>query len=470
MESRIVQYPALIEPPRAPAQLPRVLAGGVLDLPFGAHSQVCVSSGKVAAFLAYVAYDRKNEVATYALRILNDSAYDVRGDLSCIFKDGSRRAASPLTFKVPPFSMRDDHVPVRLDITGRFERALLEVRSEETYFSVEAASPQLQAPKWTRWSWVPLVPLVLAATTGVMAPRIAPLNAPERVFAGGVMSVPYEASGYGSVEYSLSDRNHVELSGGMAASASGVLHFSLPAQTASSPYTLRVRMRSPFASAEQSATISTVAVAEKKRNGMKMPDMRPLIDELHLAGSGVRAGRPLIVSYATHATTGDISLVDGFGVTWARAPFSPAGRSTLDVPASAAGRTMRVVLHVLRDKQQAQSSVEAIVLASGEAHPPERAATSVPAAPAGAPSIDLSSTVVAAGDTITVRVHGMHDSVRIKLVDGAGGTVAEGDGSSGALAIAAPMVQTPSKFYVVATYTQGVSEQSTIKLLTVTPR
>lgn len=461
---------------QARTQLPRVLATGVLELPFGAHANVSLASGKVAAFLAYTGYDRKNDVATYALRVLNDSACEVRADLSCIMKDGATRPASPLVFKVPAFSMRDDYVPVRLDITGHFERAIVEVRSDETYFSVEAPAPHFNSPKWLRWSFIPLVPVLLAATMGVMAPRIAPLSAPQRVFAGTAMTIPYEASGYGSVEYSLTNRNNVQLSAGIAPTSSGVLRFSLPATPDDSPYTLRVRLRSPFASVEQVATIAAVPAQQTQSHPPRALDSRPLIEELRIGQSAVHAGAPLTVSYAAHAIGGDISLVDALGATWARAPFLPSGVSVITVPAAAAGRTMRVVLHVRRGQQQAQSSVEAVVLASDIVKPiaaANRPAYDSPAAPPPAPAafgIELSSTVVSAGDSVTVRVTGGHDNVRIKLVDSSGATVAEGDGSSGTLSLAAPVVHTPSRFFVIATVNQGVSEQSALKSITVTPR
>lgn len=82
----------------------------------------------------------------------------------------------------------------------------------------------------------------------------------------------------------------------------------------------------------------------------------------------------------------------------------------------------------------------------------------------------LSSSVVAGGDNVTVRVSGMHGDVRITLVDRTGTTVAEGDGSQGAMAISAPVVQSVTKYFVVATFTDGAAEQSVLKTLTVTPR
>jgi hypothetical protein len=470
-----VQYPALANSPIAqPApRLPRVVAEGVLDLPFGAHANVSVASGKVAAFLAYVGYDRSNGVATYALRILNDSECEVRAYLLCVLKDGTRKTASPLTLKVPAFSMRDDHIPVRLDITGSFERALIEVHSEETYFTVEAPAPTFSPKPWLKWSLGVAAPLVLSAATALaVTPRLAPLAAPDRVFAGTSLAIPYDASGLGNVEYSIQDRNRVQLSAGMAQGLSGVLHFAIPSNREGSPYTVHVRVRSPFATTEQVATIA--AVAAPSNGPAHAPDQRPLIDELRVP-SAARAGDSLRISYATRATSGDISLVDSSGATWTKQPLSLTGNATVNVPEAAAGRTVRVVLHAQNGKQQAQSSVETIVLASDTVQRPQPEAAqqphpAAPRPPTNTPTMTVSSTVVAGGDSIIVRVGGMRGDVRITLEDQSGASVAQGDGSQGALSITAPIVRTTSRYYVVAAFRDGVGEQSIIKPLVVTPR
>ena len=466
MESGIVQYPALA-PPLLPAlQRPRTLAQSLSELPFGSQSQVAVATGKVAAFLAYAGYDRKTGVASYALRVLNDSASPVSAQLWCVMRDGTQRSASPLTFKVAPYAMRDDLIPVRLDITGRFERAVVEVVSDDTYFTVEASSPPPLRVPWMRWSAAALLPVVAAGTIGAMSPRVAPLNAPEKAYAGTSIAVPYEASGYGSVEYSLTARDGVQLAAGLADGRGGVLKFVLPAQSGGSPYTVHVRMRSPFASAEQSATVAAVAVAAKPARATA--EQPALIDELRVAPEPVRAGQSLRVEYAAHATDGEVALVDASGATWSVAAFSPAGVSLLQVPAAAAGRTMRVVLRVQRGKSQAQSSVDAMVLASDRVQQPK-----APAAPAkhdAAPAMSLSSTVAAAGETIDVHLSGMHGDVSVTVTDATGATVAQGDGSEGTVAIAAPMVRSVTSYFVVASFTDGFGQQSIVKRLVVTPR
>ena len=451
-----------------------MLAQSVHELPFGSQAQVAVSTGKVAAFLAYVGYDPKIQIATYALRILNDSASPVQAQLSCILRDGTQRSASPLTFKVAPYAMRDDYVPVRLDITGRFERAVVEVISEDTYFTVEALPPPSPRRNWLRWGAAAFLPLVVAGTAGAMTPRVAPLTAPERAYAGSSIAVPYEASGYGNIEYSFTSRNGVQISAGIASDKSGILRFALPAEPSGSPYTVRVRIRSPFSSAEQSATVAMIAMAVPKPASAEPKPQPALIDDVRMEPPAVHAGTPITVKYSAHTTDGDVSLIDSDGATWERVPLSSSGSSVLSVPAAAAGRTMRVVVHAQQGGQQAQKTLVAMVLAAEQIHTPAPAqgqgAIAPPSMPTSTPTLSLSSTVAAAGDTVSVRVGGMHGDVRITLTDSAGTTVAEGDGSDGALSLAAPNVRAVTKYFVVATFSDGVAQQSVVKPLVVTPR
>jgi hypothetical protein len=80
--------------------------------------------------------------------------------------------------------------------------------------------------------------------------------------------------------------------------------------------------------------------------------------------------------------------------------------------------------------------------------------------------------VVSPGDNVVVRVSGTHGDVKITVMTAAGATVEEGSvtAADGAISITAPSVTSVTPFYVVATYTQGVSQQSIVRRLVVTPR
>ena len=84
----------------------------------------------------------------------------------------------------------------------------------------------------------------------------------------------------------------------------------------------------------------------------------------------------------------------------------------------------------------------------------------------------LSASSVAPGDDVTVTLKGNHGDSRISLTDAAGNTVEQGDVPAGqdAVTLSAPSVKTATTYYVVANISSGVSEQSLVQKLIVTPR
>ena len=449
------------------AHPPRALAESVHELPFGSHSQVQTSTGTIAAFLAYVGYDRGIGTAKYALRILNNAPYPARARL-LVEVDGAQIPAYPLTFEVAPYSMRDDIIPVRIDETGPFDRAIIEVSSESTYFVVEAAAPPREKRAWARWIALAFVSLVLAGAGELSAPKVLALSAPAKALPGTTISVPYQTSGIGAVEYEFSTRDGLQIAAGVGSSV-GVLTLPIPAHGSGSPYILRVHKRNVLADQQMTATIAAVAIREPapaQRKGQSLP--QPLIDDISVSPSPVLAGSSLTVSYATRTRSGDVSLVDQFGHTWARAEITADGLSVLHVPQNAAGRDMRVMLHARNGKLHAQSSVGVSILASTPVQQPAPSPT--PAA--AAPSLSLDTHIVSAGDNIVVRASGVHSDVQITMMTSGGTTVAQGDiaDSGSSIAILAPSVSTATVYYIVGAFSNGVSQQTIVRRVLVTPR
>ena len=455
----------------AASQLPRTLAGSLNELPFGSQSQIRVGDGQIAAFLAYAGYEKAIGTVKYALRVLNNTPFTARARLFVDVR-GAQLSAYPRDIEIAPFSMRDDVLPVRMDVTGPFDRAIVEVASEETYFTIEAPPPPRTRPQWGRWAALALVPLVAMGAAQVWTPRILGVEAPQRALAGTAVKVPYQTAGSGSVEYDFVTRDGLQLAAGLT-QGSGVLSLSLPAGGAGSPYALHIRMRSAFTHAE--ATASIAAIVPPPRKMQTHPGASASIDDLAVNPSPAKAGSPIAVSYVTKARAGDVYLLDTFGRTWVHAPLAASGISRIDVPQAAAGRQMRVVLSTANGKDRAQSSVGLAILPSDNvaavqsSPPPPKAA---PRAAASAPDVQLSSSVVSPGDTVTVTVNGNHQDVRITLMSGAGATMAQGDvdASNDAVTLNAPTVTAVTTFYVVATATSGVSQQTSVHRLVVTPR
>lgn len=451
-----------------PSTLPSSIAQSIGELPFGSQAQVQVADGKLAAFFAFAGYDERLGTVKYALRILNNTTHAARARIY-VDARGTQIAAYPLDFEVAPLSLRDDIVPVRMDVTGPYDRAIVEVSSPQTCFTVEAPPPPRRSVPWAKWGAAAAIPLIFAGATQLAMPRVLGVTAPAKALAGTTVAIPYQISGVGTVEYDVTARDGMQLVAGLG-NASGVLRVPIPARGAA-PYTVNVRMRNAFASASASATIGVVAPPVPKVRKPE-PDAGALIGDLSVSPSPARAGSRVVVAYATQGQTGSVFLVDMAGRTWARAPLSPIGRAAIGVPQAAAGRDMRVVLYAQRGKQHAQSAVALTVLPSNDAAKP--VAPQAPPAQAASQSaeVTLSSQVVSAGDSVTVRVHGIRGDVRVTLMSAGGTTVEQGDASEGdgGVSISAPTVSGVTTYYVVATFSSGVSQQSIVRRLVVTPR
>jgi hypothetical protein len=470
----MMNLPALLTP-----AAPRSIASSLSELPFGSQAQVRVKDGQLAAFLAYVGYERSLGTVKYALRVLNNTPFTAHARL-LVDVQGSLLSAYPREFDVAPFSMRDDIIPVRMDVTGPFDRAIVEVLTEESSFTVEAPPPPRERPRWAPWTALAAIPVFALGATQFATPRILDVTAPQKAIAGSSIRVPYQVSGFGSVEYDFETRDGLQLAAGLA-SGSGVLTLQLPHDGMGSPYTLHVRMRNALTKAEEQASIA--AVVPRVQKVKPSAPGTPLIENLAVSPSPAIAGKSISVRYATQAPSGEVWLVDDLGATWAHGAVSRNGETQLVIPPAAAGKQMRVVLHAQSGGAHAESSVGIAITAPLQQQAQPQQQTVAAAAPgaqqsstsestaATATDLTLSSQVVSAGDTVTARITGTHGDIRITLMNTAGTTLSEGDtGDTDAVSLNAPAVTTPTTFFVVATLTSGVSQQSIVKRLVVTPR
>ncbi len=446
------------------------LVSSLHELPFGSQAQIRIREGQLSAFLAYAGYEKHIGTVKYALRVLNNTSFPAHARLFVDVR-GTQLSAYPLEVEIAPYSMRDDIIPVRMDVTGPFDRAIVEVASEETCFTVEAPPPPKTRPQWSKWCALAAIPLFATGAAQLCAPRVLGISAPVKALAGTIVHVPYQVSGVGSVEYDFDTRDGLQIAAGLTAQ-SGVLNLQIPKDGAGAPYTLHLRMRNAFSKAEATTSIAAATPhAIAKAKSVTRPDA--LIDNLSVSPSPVMAGKTIAVTYATQAQSGEVWLVDTAGTTWAHAPMSLYGSTVIAVPQAAAGRQMRVVLHAQRGTEHAESSVGVSVTPVQQiaAEATQPAPTAKPAAAPPTAQLSLSSQVVSPGDTIVANVSGVSGDVRITMMTSGGATVAQGDaGDSGGVTLTAPNVSTPTTFFVVATLTSGVAQQSIVKRLVVTPR
>jgi hypothetical protein len=432
-------------------------------LPFGTRARVALAQGDVEGGLALTGVDRRAGTAIYALRIANQSAAPLRAHMTCTRSRGLPVLAYPLDVHVAPFSIAETLLPVRLAEVGPYDRAIVKVSGADVAFTLEApAPPRINAYK--RWLKIAVAGVVTilggAFGAAVATPRIDLLAAPARAFAGAPLDIPYAFAGLGSMQYTLQTKDGRQLAAGLLTDRQGTLHFVLP-RNSGSQLVLAATLASPLGTAQASRRV-LIAQAPP---AAKPAAIAPRIESFTVASPTVVAGAPLVVHYSTNAKSGQVWLIDETGRLWASAPLFADGVTTLKVPQGAAGQKMRVVLHARNGAADTVSSLGVTVQPG--------AVVASNAASANAPlALVLSASTVAPGDDVTVTLKGNHGDSRISLTDAAGNIVEQGDVPAGqdAVTLSAPSVKTATTYYVVASISSGVSEQSLVQKLIVTPR
>lgn len=434
-------------------------------MPFGTRARVALAQGDVEGGLALTGVDRRAGTAIYALRIANQSAAPLRARMTCARSRELPVLAYPLDVHVAPFSIAETLLPVRMAEVGPYDRAIVKVSGADIAFTLEAPAPP-RATTRNRWLKIAAVGLVaiLGGAFGAEAatPRIDLLAAPARAFAGSPLDIPYAFAGLGSMQYTLQTKDGRQLAAGLLSQRQGTLHFVLP-RNSGSTLVLAATLASPLGTAQASRR---VLIAQAPA-AAKPAAPAPRIESFTVASTAVVAGAPLVVHYTTNAKFGEVWLIDETGRLWATAPLFADGASTLKVPQAAAGQKMRVVLHARNEAADTVSTL-GIMIQPGSVVASNTAATS-PNAPL---ALVLSASNVAPGDDVVVTLKGNHGDSRVSLTDVAGNTVEQGDVPAGqdAVTLSAPAVKIETTYFVVANVSSGVSEQSLVRKLTVTPR
>ncbi len=434
-------------------------------LPFGTRARVALAHGDVEGGLALTGVDRRAGTAIYALRISNQSAAPLRAHMTCARSRELPVLAYPLDVHVAPFSIAETLLPVRLAEVGPYDRAIVKVSGADIAFTLEAPAPPRPKAR-TRWIKVlaASVVAILGAAFGaaVATPRIDLLAAPARAFAGAPLDIPYAFAGFGSMQYTLQTKDGRQLAAGLLTAHQGTLHFVLP-RNSGTQLVLAATLASPLGKAQASRRV-LIAQAPPVA---KTVAAAPRIESFTVASPSIVAGAPLVVHYSTNAKSGQIWLIDEAGRLWASAALFADGVTTLKVPQAAAGQKMRVVLHARNGAADAVSSLGITV------QPGDVVASTAAAASPNAPlALVLSASNVAPGDDVVVTLKGNHGDSRVSLTDAAGNTVEQGDVPAGqdAVTLSAPSVKSETTYYVVASVSSGVSEQSLVQKLVVTPR
>jgi hypothetical protein len=436
---------------------------GAQTMPFGTRARVSLAQGDIEGGLALAGVDRRAGTAIYALRIANQSASPLRARMECARLRGAPVLGYPLDVHVAPFAIAETLLPVRLAEVGPYDRAIVKVSGADIAFTLEAPAPPRRN---TRRRLIAAAATAIAVIFGgafgaaTATPHFDLLAAPARALAGTQLDVPYAFRGWASMQYALQTKDGRQLAAGLLTQGQGTLHFSVP-RDAGADLVLAANVSGPLGAEHLARHIVLAPPAAKPAAAA------PRIDEFTIVTPQIRAGAPLQVHYSTNATAGQVWLIDETGRLWAKVPISADGTSELKVPQGAAGHKVRVVLHARNGSADAVATVGAFVLPGD--------VVTADAAASGSQTqlvLSLSTDRASPGDEIVVRLAGNHGDARISLTDAAGNTIEQGDLPAGqsAVTLTAPAVTSATSYYVVANVSSGVSEQSIVRKLTVSPR
>jgi len=445
--------------------------------PARAGAQLSEEEGGVYAFLALARYDPRLRLAAYALRVVNATSEPALCRCYGIERGGEPVPAYPEPIVAQPRGVLDTSLSVRTENFDALSRVVVDVVGRGASLRVEAPAPARgTANAWTWARWVAGLLVVLAAiVVAALAsmPRVSLVDAPARATAGSPLLVPYAWRGMGEMQYELAAPDGRLIAAGHSGERVGVLSIALPPARAAIAYRLRVRAIGPLGRDARVATVLAAPApaplgAYASSRGL---ESAPLIGELSVAPTPVEAGGSMRVYYTATGTRGRVWLLDLGGKVWASGPFAVDGTTALRVPESAAGRQMRVVLQVQDGARRAMSSVGVVVVPGRSAKPEAMADAPRAEDPAQTAGIELSRSQAEAGESVRVQVLGAHDDAVITLMDGAGHTIAQGDasGAEDAVALIAPAVTAPTRFYVVASITRGLAQTSVVRKLVVVP-
>ncbi len=439
---------------------------------FGSGMALQTLAGSVSAFFALESFDRRCGVAIYALRVVNRTAAALVCRTWVVSRDGDAMLAYPVSFEVEPLSTSATQIPVWPKDFPSFDRALAEVAGDGVHCIVEAAVPPRSPVRVTHARLAAaclmtgMLALGAAAALRSALPRIAAFAVPPQTLAGTTVNADYDASGTGKLFYSVTAPDGRQLQGGELADRSGTLRVAIPSSNDTGAYTLQMVLAGPLGTAKETRVLNT----------LPPPSASAEIQDVTVTPAVAQPGQTIDVAYAAAGDDGYVRLLGADGTIWAQQPFSHGGQTQLVVPTVPSLREMRVLVHVNRGRSFAQSMAGLAVAApaaradSGVATPGEDE-TGAGANANENGTFEVLTPTAKSGGTIQVRIISPRNGMRIALTDSQSHEVtalnvgAEAD----VVTLRAPDVTTPTRYTVVATFTDGFGEESVVQPVTVAP-
>jgi len=443
------------------------------------------AAGSVSAFFVLKSFDRRNGVATYALRVVNRTASALICRTWLVSRSGDAVLAHPVLIEIAPRSTGVARVPVCSPDLGSFDRAIAEIAGEGVHCIVEAPAPAAPKPQRALAMvaatsiTVSLILLGCAAALQAASPRIAAFSLAPQTLAGTTVRGEYTAAGSGTLSYSVVAPDGRQIAGGLLQQRSGVLPIAIPASNEPGAYTVQLMMSGPLGTQEQTRVLNTLA--DKAPPAARVVDKTPpeaRISDIWVKPIVAKPGDSVSVGYSASADGGYVRLEGTDGTIWAQQPFARNGQIKLLVPPLPGAREMRVVLHVTKGHTIAQSIAGLVVANDGNAgsgaasvagdDDPTSAATASGDANG---TFQVLERQVRGGGKIHVRIISPRSAMQIALTDDRSHAISRlevGD-EANEVTLRAPRVTAPARYTVVASFTDGFGQESIVAPVMITP-
>ncbi len=406
----------------------------------------------------------------YALRVINRTTSALVCRTWVLSRDGDAVLAYPLLFEVAPLCTNTTEIPVWPSDFASFDRAIAEVAGDGVHCIVEAAAPARRGSPRSRAAFavVSLVAVMSAllaiAAVRVALPRIAALAVPPETLSGTTIAAQYGAFGVGRLTYSVTAPDGRLVQGGELAEHSGSIPIAIPATAGPGAYTLQMMMTGPLGRANETRVINALPAKGAGPAEIAEISVKPAVAE---------PGQRIDVAYAAAADDGYVRLVGTDGTIWQERPFSHTGQAQFVIPNVPSLRELRVVVRVRKGRSIAESMAGLVVW---HAMSQNEAAAQIPGD--ANPSVqDANGTfavlvsTVKSGHLIRVHILSPRNGMRIALTDAQSHELTAQDVGAEAdiITLQAPSVTVPTRYTIVASFTDGFGQESLVAPVTIVP-
>ncbi len=396
-----------------------------------------------------------------------------------VSRNGEPVMAYPVPFEVGPLATSETRVPVWPGDFAKFDGAVAEIVGEGVRCIVEAPAPTIgkKAFSYALMAAASLIfgllAIAAAAALGGLLPRIAAFAVPPMALAGTTVQAEYSASGIGKLSYAVAAPDGRSLQGGPLADRSGSIPVAIPASRAPGAYTLHMMMQGPLGSVDATRVLNAIVPARTGRAKVAR------IGSISVSPIIAKPGETIDVSYTATAQSGYVRLLGVDGTIWGEKPFSLRGETQFVVPYFSGAREMRVLVHVARGQTSAQSTAGLVVAdlasrpASGDTQvvgDDESGSGSIADGSANGTFAVLTPRV-RSGNPIKIRILSPRNGMRFALTDSQSHELAHLDAGTDAdvVTLPAPAVSVPTRYVVVASFTDGFGQESIVQPVTILP-